>query len=155
MKKLKFLKIIFICLLVLLFGVLIVLKSSKENVYSTDIFDALNTHSKITLVGGKECEDILKMCADEVYKYDNLLSHTKEDSEIFKLNNNTTENISGEVIDIISKCREFYEKTDGRFDITIGALSDLWNDAIKMSEYPQKEEIYEKKNEIRNRKICH
>ena len=57
---------------------------------------------------------------------ENLLSKYKPESEISRLNKAGKLQVSPDTFYIIKKCKEFWQATDGAFDITIGPLVDLW-----------------------------
>jgi thiamine biosynthesis lipoprotein len=66
---------------------------------------------------------------DEFDRLDALMSVWKEGSEIERLNaaaGETPVPISRDVLDVLSMARQTSEWTEGKFDVTFGALSGLW-----------------------------
>lgn len=66
---------------------------------------------------------------DEFDRLDGLMSVWKEGSEIERLNRAAGETavpVSSEVREVLSMARQASEWTDGKFDVTFGALSGLW-----------------------------
>lgn len=72
--------------------------------------------------------DTLNSCLDLCEYYENKFSNTIEDSEITRINNANGQaiNVSDETIDILKKGIEYGELTNGKFDITISSVSNLW-----------------------------
>ena len=56
-----------------------------------------------------------------------LFSRTLEDSEVSRLNKGEVFNVSEDTRSLIEKSLFYSEKTNGLFDITIGAVSELWD----------------------------
>ena len=134
-------KVIFIVLsVVVLFSFVAVKNQNRE--YSVTIYDAMDTFSSIRISGGKDAKEAILECEKIIYKYDKMLSPTKPDSQIYKLNNADSEvKVLPEVMDLIYNCKSFYEDTNGKFDITIGALSSLWSDTFLKETIPDDREI--------------
>jgi thiamine biosynthesis lipoprotein len=65
----------------------------------------------------------------EVERIENLMSSTKESSDIYKINKDAgikPVKVSYETFSIIQRSINYSEKYNGIFDITIGPISDLW-----------------------------
>lgn len=71
----------------------------------------------------------------------NFISRYKENSEIFKLNEQKTFTVSDKTKEILEKAIEISENSDGAFDITIGELSALWNFDSAENIIPDEEKI--------------
>lgn len=86
-----------------------------------------------------------------IHEIENLMSTTIEDSEIYRLNQNAGHqslHISQETLNVIEKGLEYYQLTDGNFNIGLGKLSNLWGLNIETDEktakdLPTEEEIKE------------
>ncbi len=88
-------------------------------------FDTVIT---VTLYDASATEE-LEECFSLAEKYENMLSATREGSDIWNLNHavgNATE-VSEETAALIQKAVTYSELSNGAFDITIGELSSLWN----------------------------
>ena len=74
-------------------------------------------------------ESYLDHCFALAEKYENLLSATKPDSDISKINaaNSTSVTVSDETITLLKKGISYCDLSEGKFDITIGNLSSLWD----------------------------
>lgn len=89
-------------------------------------FDTVIT---ITLYGSKETyiDECFKLCN----KYERMFSKTIADSEISQINANSKSGkyttVSDETLELIQYGLKYCGLSDGRFDITIGNLTNLWN----------------------------
>lgn len=85
-------------------------------------------------------DNALALCG----KYEMVFSKTNINSELYKLNNSSKENIkiSKELYDIIDKSLYYSKLTDGKFDVTISKLSDVWN--FKKERVPDELMIFHK-----------
>jgi thiamine biosynthesis lipoprotein len=77
------------------------------------------------------------LCED----YENLLSKTKKNSQVYKLNNGETVTADDELISLIEKAIYYSQKTNGNYDITVCPVSDLWD--FNNQIVPSKDEIAE------------
>ena len=68
-------------------------------------------------------------CLDLCRKYEDLFSRTIDTSDVSAINNagGAPVTVSGETADIIQTALKYSELTDGRFDITIAPVTELWN----------------------------
>lgn len=96
-------------------------KISKTGFY----FDTLIT---VTLYGTTD-ETALNDCFALAEKYEKKLSNTIKNSEISKINqaNGDFVTVSNDTLSLIKAGISYGDLSNGRFDITIGTLSDLWN----------------------------
>ena len=97
-------------------------KVSKQGFY----FDTI---IQITLYGTTD-EKYIDGCFDMAKKYEDMLSNTVTDSEVSRINAAAGKEyvtVSDDTLGLIKKGIEYGDTSDGRFDITIGKLSDLWN----------------------------
>ena len=97
-------------------------KVSKQGFY----FDTI---IQITLYGTTD-EKYIDDCFDMAKKYEDMLSNTVSYSEVSKINDAAGKEyvtVSDDTLELIKNGIEYGDTSDGRFDITIGKLSDLWN----------------------------
>ncbi len=80
----------------------------------------------------------------EIERIEGLLSYYNDESEISRLNRQGTLRVSKEVLFIINKAREFWEASDGLFDITVSPLVELWGFYDKNYHIPGDLQIKEK-----------
>lgn len=100
--------------------------TSNEAVSKTDFY--FDTVVTITLYGSENSKYIDE-CFDICKHYENVLSRTVKDSEISKINDNTGNfvEVSDDTLELINKGIYYSELSGGKFDITIGGLSSLWD----------------------------
>jgi thiamine biosynthesis lipoprotein len=81
----------------------------------------------------------------EFDRLDNLLSVWKPDSDVVKINQAAGDHpvsVGPETIEVLRAARQVSEWTDGKFDVTFGALSDVWKfDHDQDNKIPGAEEI--------------
>ena len=82
----------------------------------------------LTACGG-ETEAALAAAEDEIYRLDEALSRTREDSAVSRLNSaagGTPVDVGEELRDLIARALDFSAATDGAFDITLAPVSSAW-----------------------------
>ena len=128
---------------VLLLVVMLFCSCSADVADSFDFTDrAMGSDFKISLRGGEyTAEQLGDLCAEalsRVRDIENAVTREKSDSDLCRFNSSQTgvddADISFQCV--LSAAFRAYELTDGAFDPTIGALTDLWRDRI-----PSKSEI--------------
>lgn len=60
-------------------------------------------------------------------KYEKIFSRTDAEAEITLLNQKGSGTLSDDALAVLEKALEYCQKTDGKFDITIGSVSRLWD----------------------------
>lgn len=88
-------------------------------------FDTIIT---ITLYGTNN-EDYIDGCFALAKKYEDMFSNTVPDSDVSRINAHAGSfvTVNEETIALIQTGIEYGELSNGKFDITLGKLSDLWN----------------------------
>lgn len=88
-------------------------------------FDTIIT---ITLYGTDDRAPIDR-CFALAQRYEKLFSNTIEDSDISRINAHPGESVEvdPETADLLFLGIQYGQQSEGRFDITVGGLSDLWN----------------------------
>ena len=89
--------------------------------------------SSLTLMAWTADEDPANRAFDAVFaefnRLDQLMSVWKKDSDILKLNAAAGDHpvpVSKDTLDALAAARQMSEWTGGKFDVTFGALSDIW-----------------------------
>ncbi|MDP2938292.1 MAG: FAD:protein FMN transferase, partial [Candidatus Omnitrophota bacterium] len=93
-------------------------------------------------------KDAPKIVFAEIRQVENLLSKYKEDSEVTKLNQLGKLKVSLDTLYVLQKAKEFWQLSDGAFDITVGPLIDLWGFTDKKYRLPGREEIEKTLNTV-------
>lgn len=161
MKKMNLVRIfclmcIFVCFAVT--GTACGMASGEENtagepdVSSREGF-AFNTVVQISLYDEEEKnrEDILDECMELCAKYESILSRTRQDSEVYGINKAAAETkddsitvaVSEPVQELVEAGLRYAGLSQGGFDITIGAVSQLWDFTSDEPEVPSRQEIAE------------
>ena len=84
----------------------------------------MNTIFNQTVYGS---EDILRENEQIATEIENEFSRTKENTEIYNLNANKEAALSENTLYVLNYALEVSKETDGALDITLGAISDLWD----------------------------
>ncbi len=105
-----------------------------------------------------EANKILKKAEEICYYYDNLLNKTKNDSLVYKLNENKKHTLNNSkedeiLLEIINKSIYYSEITNGYFDITISPLVELWGIGDGRNVIPNKNDIENSMNLINYKNI--
>lgn len=100
-------------------------------------------------------EVLLDECFLMCQELENIFSKTKEDSELYKVNHRTENQlvVSDDLAYVIGLGLEYGELTEGAFDITICPLSDLWDFKSENPVIPSEEEIRNSLEKIDYRKV--
>lgn len=125
----------FLCLALCLILFLNCSCSNKKE--SSDTRILMNTVVTITADCSKE---IIDQAFDLCSALENKLSRTKENSDIWAINNsNGFVRVSAETILLINKAKYYSDKTGGKFDVTVYPVSSLYDFTLK--KLPSKEKI--------------
>lgn len=101
---------------------------SEDTACIEDVGYYFDTVVKLTLYGTSDTS-IIEDCFAEMARYDNMLSRTKEGSDIWNINhsNGVPVKVSPETIDLLQLAISFSQISDGAFDPTIGSVTTLWD----------------------------
>lgn len=143
MKKSKLYRVISIVLTVAVVAAAvlgIVYFSSRNNPYE-ESFIAMGTVFSVKIYGGDK-EQAGEQIKEAVVKYeDELLSKNSEDSVIYKINENGEGEISEELYELMTLSQQISADSDGAYDMTVGALTGLWNIGTEDARVPSQEEL--------------
>lgn len=99
----------------------------KEDTKSVTLL-ALDTYVSLS-VNGKEAQEALHAATDKIASLEDMLSRTKENSEIYKLNHSSEKSpvtLSQETYELLARTISLSKESEGIFDPTIGPIMDLW-----------------------------
>ncbi|SFR63443.1 FAD:protein FMN transferase [Anaeromicropila populeti] len=115
-------------------------QSSDEPVSDTQF--AFNTFVTITLYDTTDTS-LLEQCFSLCREYENKFSRTLESSELWNLNHSTLyqTTLSDDLESLLEKGMYYSQLSDGSFDITIGAVSQLWDFTAESPVLPEEKEI--------------
>ena len=109
----------------------------------------LNTIVSITLYDSQD-ESIIDEAFQLCDYYENLLSRTKKESEIYKLNEegHNGYTVSDETIELLTIGLNYSQLSNGGFDLTLEPLTSLWNIGTSEARLPSPKEIEDKLDHI-------
>lgn len=128
----------------------------KEATPLTDKQFCLDTIVQMTLY---DChsKDILNHCFDICNEFELIFSTTNKKSELYRLNHNQHKlqdnHISKHLYHVISQGLEASKLSQGRFDITIGAVSSLWDFKTEKPQLPDQNTLQEKLTSVSYKNI--
>ena len=98
----------------------------KENKATRELY-ALDTIITLT-VSGQNSEDAIDAACAEIKRLENLLSATKDKSDVWKINHSEGKavSVSSDTAYLLEKSMEAHSITNGSFDITIYEVLKLW-----------------------------
>lgn len=82
-----------------------------------------------TRLEASEAKRVLQMMKNEMEQLENIISSASLISDINRLNADKSEEwvaVDSVFIDLLSVCSDFYEMSNGAFDVSIGTLEKLW-----------------------------
>lgn len=117
----------------------------------------LDTICTITVDGMKkdEAEQVIARAFETCRDYENMLSKTVEGSDIYKLNHAGGKAVAvrDETLALLKKGIAYGRLSEGRFDITIGAVSELWDFSGENPKVPDAEQLKEAVSTVDYRQI--
>lgn len=104
-----------------------------------------DTVISISFYAGSNGNELMEQCIKICEEIENRFSRTKEGSEVYQINHRTENclEISDEVAELIAVGLDYYEKSGGKFDITVAPLSDLWDFKSEDARVPTEEAVRE------------
>ena len=114
------------CIALLLIVILLFTASCSGKVYkSSETFFMMDTVVTISA----DCDsEIIKEAFSLCRNYENMLSRTKEGSDIYKINNSDDfVEVNAETAELISRAVGYSSLSDGKFDITVCPVSSLYD----------------------------
>lgn len=98
----------------------------------------------------------LDKAIDYIQRMEQLFSTNIETSDVYKINQAAGKNpvkVSSETFELIQLALEYSVITEGKFDITIGAINQLWQIGSENARVPSQEEIQDALTKIDYRKV--
>lgn len=92
------------------------------------------------------CDDAqhyIDECFAIAAEYEDLFSATKEGSDIYNLNHSDGQAITlnPETVTLIREGIRYAKESNGTFDLSVGNLSSIWQEAIKSQKLPQQNDV--------------
>ncbi len=110
---------------------------AQRSVFAMDTYMTVKAY-------GENAEDACDAAIAEITRLDNLFSVGIEDSDVSLVNKNGGGEVSEDTKYLISRSLDIYEQTDGKFDISIYPVMDLWGFTTQDYHVPSEEELKDK-----------
>lgn len=120
---------------------LFLLCSCTPKEYSADFF-AMDTFMSVRVQGGA-AQTLAAQCEQKVNELEKLLSRTREDSPIYQINASSSRAVPVLAAAYLQDAVALSSWTEGRFDPTVAALTDLWGIGTDAARVPAQNEIDE------------
>lgn len=118
-------------------------KTEKDDTaQSTQEIFAMDTYMSLTAYGSNS-EEAVSKAVQEINRLDAMFSVGNTDSDVTKLNENGSGEVSEETAFIINRAMQVSKETKGAFDITIYPVMELWGFTTKNYRVPDSSEISE------------
>lgn len=118
-------------------------KTENDNTaQSTQEIFAMDTYMSLTAYGSNS-EEAVSKAVQEINRLDAMFSVGNTDSDVTKLNENGSGEVSEETAFIINRAMQVSKETKGAFDITIYPVMELWGFTTKNYRVPDSSEISE------------
>ena len=113
----------------------------KSEPYSTDFF-AMDTFMSVKVLGS-DGESLAQQCENEINALESVLSRTRGDTDIAKLNaaDGAPVALSDEGAKLLSTALELSAATNGAYDPTVAPLTDLWGIGTEHQQVPAQSDI--------------
>lgn len=108
-----------------------------ESKVSESVF-AMDTYMQLDVYGTRECLEKLKT---EINRLDGLLSPIDENSDIYRVNQGGTAEVSSDAVRLVKRSLELCEQTNGNLDITVYPIVEKWGFISKNYAIPSKDEL--------------
>ena len=111
---------------------------SAESVSGTGFY--FDTVVSFTVYGTDD-RQIINDLMTECSRYEKIFSPTDKESDLYRLNHRETDEVSEDLYNCITYANEYCRLLDGRYDISIRPVSELWNFQDGKNEVPAVGEI--------------
>ncbi len=138
-KKLKIIISVFAVILVLALALFISDRSKRFEMTEKSII-AMDTVVTEKIYAKKDSATYIKSVSDIITGLEDKISRFDSNSAVYALNSEGTAE-DNSVSTVVTMLSEISEATDGAFDITVGALSDLWGIGSEEERIPSEDEI--------------
>jgi thiamine biosynthesis lipoprotein len=112
-------------------------KDTQKVSKSTFLLDTLVT---VTLYGTED-EALIDGCFDLCREYEEIFSRTDENSELYKLNHTGEMTVSQPLQELLETALYYCRLSDGAFDITLGAISEMYGFSSDSPRVPSQQEL--------------
>ena len=109
----------------------------------THTFFAMDTFMEVKIWGkdADKAKEVSDECEKKALELENLFSVTIAASEVSLLNREGSAKVSEDTMAVLKTANEITQQTDGAFDITVGAVAELWNFRSDTPHVPDTEQV--------------
>ncbi|MFW5981231.1 MAG: FAD:protein FMN transferase [bacterium] len=141
----KIIKILILLAIIIIAGVNLYYRNNKQidpDAIVSDSAFMMSTYIQMQLYG-TENPELIEKSFNRIREIENLLSKNIETSDVYKINNNAGQEVSvhTDTIKIIQKAKDYSRLTEGKFDVSIGPIVELWGIGTADPAVPEDEEI--------------
>lgn len=112
---------------------------------------AMDTVMDIKIYDGND--EILNKAESEIKRIEKLFKRDDYDSDVSKINSSESVKVSNETSYLFSEALKICEETEGKFDISVAPIMDLWGFYVKKFYVPSYDEIKEELKKVDYSKI--
>lgn len=102
----------------------------------------LDTVVTVTLYGGGDTQ-LIDRCFEKCREYELIFSRTDPDSELYRLNRDRSMEVSAPLLELLETALYYCRLSGGAFDITLGAVSDMYGFSSDSPAVPTDDELAE------------
>ena len=118
----------------------------------------MGTFARVVSVAAdsRTAKKAIEAAFEQLHSVELLMSTYRDDSETGKINHSAAKEpvrVSKSTFEVLQKALEFSKLSDGAFDITVGALSDLWRSAAEANSVPSDAELDEARSVVGYEKL--
>lgn len=118
----------------------------------------MGTFARVVVLAPSEAaaQDCIASAFERQRHIEALMSYHLADSELNQVNRQAYEKpvaVSEETFEVLQRARHFSELSGGAFDVTIGALGDLWHTAGETNTPPTEAQIAEARSKVGHEKL--
>jgi len=141
-----------------------IVTSVSDNYYNHNVvlrsgrLQYMGTFANITIVAKNDAiaKNGLKSATEQIQRVQSVFDWRLNDSQLSKINSNAFENpvsVSDEMLGVLAYSQKISRKSDGAFDITVGAIIDLWKSAKENGKKPTPQQIAQAKEKCGYEKL--
>lgn len=123
----------FLSFAIILFFMFMLTGCKKQTIDYSQTGFYFDTAIQITVYGTSDQEDSLQKALNDAFllceTYENMLSRTRMDSDVYRINHANGEwvMVSDETIRVLYTALNYCDLSDGHIDITVAGVKDLWD----------------------------
>ena len=117
------------------------LSCSTQAKYQTKYIFAMDTDINIYIDASRDATELLALCEQAIYNFENIVSKTRTGSDVYKLNAGEHVVCDDVTLYLISAAGMVNELSGGLFDPTVAGLVSMWDECEKENTLPSAERL--------------